>query len=66
MAGFDQLLQILILLRVGFEVVPCRNVQRGDPGLAPAFGEIIEVDARAVGRIEEGPKAVGSERRFQA
>ena len=65
-AGLDQLAQVRVPLRLGLEIVPGRDVQGGDPGLAPARREVVQVDARAVGGIEERPQAIGAERRLQA
>ena len=41
-------------------------MQGGDAGGAPAGGEIFEIDARAIGGIEESPEAGGAERSAQA
>ena len=46
--------------------MPGGDVQSGDAGGAPARGEIIEVDASAIGGIEEGPEARGAEGGAQA
>src|ERR1700722_1082761 len=66
MARFDQLAQIFIGLGIALPVMPCCNVERADAGGFPTDGEITEVDAGAVGRIEEGPQALGSKWSFQA
>src|SRR6185436_16934459 len=41
MSGFDELLEVGVLLRAGFEKMPGGNVQRSDARLAPASGEVI-------------------------
>ena len=60
MAGVDQLAQIFVGLRIALPVMPRGDVQRADAGGAPARGEIIEIDARAIGGIEERPQALRS------
>src|SRR5205807_7475774 len=47
------------------EELPGRDVEGGDAGCAPARGEIIQIDARAVGGIEEGPEPIGAEWRIE-
>ena len=63
-AGFDQPAQIFVGLGVLLVVMPAGHVQRADAGFAPALGEIIEIDARAIGAIEEGPQALAAEGRL--
>ena len=46
--------------------MPRGDVQGGDARGAPAGGEIFEIDARAIGGIEESPEAGGAERSAQA
>ena len=66
MACLDQLVEPGIALRRRLEIVPGGDVQGGDPGLAPAAGEIVEIDAEPVGGVEEGPEARRAERRIHA
>src|SRR5947209_3745622 len=40
-------------------------MEGADSGSAPASGEVVQIDAAAVGAIEEGPKPVGTEGRFE-
>ncbi len=64
MASFDEAPEIFVGLGVLFVVVPAGHVQRADTGFAPALGEIVEIDARAVGAIEERPEAFALEGRL--
>ena len=66
MARLDQLLQVRVALRVGLEIVPGRDVQSGDPRLAPARREVIHIHPRPISGIEEGPKTIAAEGRVQA
>ena len=60
-AGLNEALQPGVGLRIRLEVVPGGDVEGGDSGFAPARREVIHIHARAVGGIEESPKAVGAE-----
>ena len=66
MAGLDQTFQIVVALGIGVVEMPGGDVQRADAGCAPARGEIVEIDARAIGVIEEGPQAGGAKRSVEA
>ena len=66
MAGFNELLQILVPGGIGFHVVPGGNVEHAGTGLAPAFGQVIDVGANAVGGIEEGPEIGGRKAEVEA
>ncbi len=66
MAGIDQAAEPLVALGIGLEVVPGCDVERGDPGLSPAPGEVVQVGAGAVGGIEERPGPPRAERRGEA
>ena len=65
-AGFDETAQVFVGLGRRFVVVPAGDMQRADTGFAPALGEIIQIDARAIGAVEEGPQALAAERRLHA
>ncbi len=65
-AGFDQAAQVFVGLGRRFVVVPAGDVQRADAGFAPALGEIIQIDARAIGAVEESPQALAAEGRLHA
>ena len=65
-AGVDQVAQLGVALGVGLPVVPGGDVESGDAGVAPPGGEIIEIDAEAVGGIEEGPEVAGADGRREA
>src|SRR5258706_10217974 len=66
MAGLDQTAEIFVLLRIRFVVMPTRDMQRADAGLAPAICKIIQVDAGTIGTIEKCPEALATEGRIQA
>ncbi len=65
-AGDDQIAQVFVALGVGLPVMPRRDLESGDARLAPAGGEIIEIDPDAVGGIEERPDAGGAHGRMEA
>ena len=66
MAGFDQFFQIRVTLRVVLPEVPRGHMKRGDSGGTPTRGEVIGIDAGAIGGIEERPQAGGAERCFES
>ena len=65
MAGVDQASQVFVGLGVGFPIVPGRDVQGGDPGFAPAWREVIQIDSRSIGGIKKRPQSGGLKRRDQ-
>ena len=66
MAGFDEPSQVFVGLGVRLVVVPASDVNCPDAGVAPAVGEVIEIDARAVGAVEESPQALSAKRGLHA
>ncbi len=65
-AGRDEVSEIRIAARIGFEVVPCGDVQGGDARGAPLLRQVVRIGAKPVGGIEERPQAARAERRLDA
>src|SRR5205823_8042386 len=49
MASLDERLNVAVALGVGIIIMPRSHLQRRDAGCPPARGEIIEINAHAVG-----------------
>src|SRR6185437_9770770 len=66
MTRFDQLAEIRVVLLVRLEVMPARDVQCRDSGLAPARRKVVEIHAAAIRGIEKSPQALRANRRARA
>ena len=57
MASLDQPLQILVLIRVGIIMLPCRYMQSPYACFAPSPGKVIDIGPLPVGSIEKRPQS---------
>ena len=65
-AGFDEGPQVAVAFGIRFIIMPGRHVQGRDAGSAPAGGEVIQIDAAAVGGIEKRPQIRRAKRRLHS